>query len=117
MMCPDAGLRAVVFLRYTPARPMCTLSLHDALPICEEAQLQRVSLLGVGVGCVMFVLSLPMASGLVHRSEEHTSELQSPMYVVCRLLLEKNNRALGGGRNWGGRGGAGGAATRRPCAE
>src|SRR5437762_10158167 len=24
-----------------------------------------------------------------HRSEEHTSELQSPMYLVCRLLLEK----------------------------
>src|SRR5437764_8865282 len=27
--------------------------------------------------------------GLVTRSEEHTSELQSPMYLVCRLLLEK----------------------------
>src|SRR5437762_9080017 len=27
-----------------------------------------------------------------HRSEEHTSELQSPMYLVCRLLLEKKNR-------------------------
>src|SRR5437762_14297163 len=26
------------------------------------------------------------------RSEEHTSELQSPMYLVCRLLLEKNNK-------------------------
>src|SRR5437762_10353071 len=26
---------------------------------------------------------------LLHRSEEHTSELQSPMYLVCRLLLEK----------------------------
>src|SRR5437762_9370712 len=28
----------------------------------------------------------------VMRSEEHTSELQSPMYLVCRLLLEKKNR-------------------------
>src|SRR5437762_10826067 len=28
-----------------------------------------------------------------HRSEEHTSELQSPMYLVCRLLLEKKNLA------------------------
>src|SRR5437762_8283865 len=28
------------------------------------------------------------------RSEEHTSELQSPMYLVCRLLLEKKNRML-----------------------
>src|SRR5437879_7640538 len=27
--------------------------------------------------------------GVVRRSEEHTSELQSPMYLVCRLLLEK----------------------------
>src|SRR5437879_8046426 len=26
------------------------------------------------------------------RSEEHTSELQSPMYLVCRLLLEKKNQ-------------------------
>src|SRR5436189_2025416 len=28
------------------------------------------------------------------RSEEHTSELQSPMYLVCRLLLEKKNENL-----------------------
>src|ERR1017187_5070215 len=28
----------------------------------------------------------------VLRSEEHTSELQSPMYLVCRLLLEKNTK-------------------------
>src|SRR5437879_9875069 len=29
-----------------------------------------------------------------HRSEEHTSELQSPMYLVCRLLLEKKKRVM-----------------------
>src|SRR5437762_6072706 len=29
---------------------------------------------------------------LKERSEEHTSELQSPMYLVCRLLLEKKNK-------------------------
>src|SRR5437763_8247001 len=28
------------------------------------------------------------------RSEEHTSELQSPMYLVCRLLLEKKNKSI-----------------------
>src|SRR5437763_8434203 len=28
------------------------------------------------------------------RSEEHTSELQSPMYLVCRLLLEKKKRSI-----------------------
>src|SRR5687767_15769349 len=31
----------------------------------------------------------PDASGRLHRSEEHTSELQSLAYLVCRLLLEK----------------------------
>src|SRR5437879_10502144 len=30
--------------------------------------------------------------GKMARSEEHTSELQSPMYLVCRLLLEKKNK-------------------------
>src|SRR5437879_10625214 len=29
---------------------------------------------------------------IVNRSEEHTSELQSPMYLVCRLLLEKKKQ-------------------------
>src|ERR1017187_92248 len=33
------------------------------------------------------------------RSEEHTSELQSPMYLVCRLLLEKNNAVRETGRS------------------
>src|SRR5437763_16459176 len=37
---------------------------------------------------VDYVTNLPAASAL-GRSEEHTSELQSPMYLVCRLLLEK----------------------------
>src|ERR1022692_1187543 len=32
------------------------------------------------------------------RSEEHTSELQSPCNLVCRLLLEKNEGNVGGGR-------------------
>src|SRR5437879_8830420 len=35
-------------------------------------------------------LRKPIARKL--RSEEHTSELQSPMYLVCRLLLEKKNK-------------------------
>src|SRR5438552_5708487 len=33
-----------------------------------------------------------IAAGRVERSEEHTSELQSPDHLVCRLLLEKKNR-------------------------
>src|ERR1017187_6037817 len=31
-------------------------------------------------------------AGVLNRSEEHTSELQSPMYLVCRLLLEKKKQ-------------------------
>src|SRR5437879_11737475 len=41
------------------------------------------------------LLSRRALSGLLQmreRSEEHTSELQSPMYLVCRLLLEKKKK-------------------------
>src|SRR5437763_7905448 len=35
-----------------------------------------------------------IATNLTRRSEEHTSELQSPMYLVCRLLLEKKKKIV-----------------------
>src|SRR5437762_10721351 len=35
-----------------------------------------------------------MTVGRIDRSEEHTSELQSPMYLVCRLLLEKKKHKV-----------------------
>src|SRR5437764_2335656 len=42
------------------------------------------------------VIPHPSLTGARHvRSEEHTSELQSPMYLVCRLLLEKKNELAG----------------------
>src|SRR5437879_7206100 len=37
-------------------------------------------------------LGAPIAIKAMARSEEHTSELQSPMYLVCRLLLEKKKK-------------------------
>src|SRR5690348_17377041 len=37
--------------------------------------------------------ALRVERGDVVRSEEHTSELQSPVHLVCRLLLEKKNKA------------------------
>src|SRR5437879_7999299 len=40
-----------------------------------------------------FTPSKEIASVKTSRSEEHTSELQSPMYLVCRLLLEKKNKS------------------------
>src|SRR5258708_9248519 len=38
----------------------------------------------------------PTSTGVMHRSEEHTSELQSPDHLVCRLLLEKKKEAKNG---------------------
>src|SRR5205085_8800962 len=56
-----------------------TLSLHDALPISPG----RVD------GQVHALVRVEPAEEEHHRSEEHTSELQSQSKLVCRLLLEK----------------------------
>src|SRR5437762_10491204 len=53
---------------------------HEAIGACAAAGSHIVN-----------VLPAPGAESTVMRSEEHTSELQSPMYLVCRLLLEKKN--------------------------
>src|SRR3712207_7209187 len=50
--------------------------------------------LGLGVGAAVWAwarLRVLWRGGTVTRSEEHTSELQSRQYLVCRLLLEKKN--------------------------
>src|SRR5437762_10079666 len=45
--------------------------------------------------CETVCRSAPSSTGgSVDRSEEHTSELQSPMYLVCRLLLEKKKKNI-----------------------
>src|SRR5258708_34928323 len=71
------------FFNDTATTEIYTLSLHDALPILpaggdQDRRLQRLRLQRIRQ---------------VHlhqsRSEEHTSELQSPDHLVCRLLLEK----------------------------
>src|SRR3712207_7124301 len=76
------------------------LSLHDALPI-SQYELQRLEcarLLGVDEGARHVsrgdaardhLMVHVLEAGKV-RSEEHTSELQSRQYLVCRLLLEKH---------------------------
>src|SRR3712207_8411428 len=48
---------------------------------------------GCGKGGFLTVLELP-AMKTYERSEEHTSELQSRQYLVCRLLLEKKKKTL-----------------------
>src|SRR5437762_13518637 len=42
--------------------------------------------------CVAVMRYVSGKTRSIARSEEHTSELQSPMYLVCRLLLEKKKR-------------------------
>src|SRR5438105_10708170 len=69
------------FFNDTPTTEIYTLSLHDALPICGvEVRLHR--------GAALAVDRRP-GDGDGPRSEEHTSELQSRVDLVCRLLLEK----------------------------
>src|SRR5437762_10653164 len=86
-------------LNTASTRYIFTLSLHDALPIfrsmrenggsrttlCEEnMHMSRIRLL------ITWLVPWDLKKRS-SRSEEHTSELQSPMYLVCRLLLEKKN--------------------------
>src|SRR3970040_3057802 len=66
------------FFNDTATTEIYTLSLHDALPISPRCTRRRAR--ARGCRC---------RAPAGHRSEEHTSELQSPMYLVCRLLLEK----------------------------
>src|SRR5258707_9782689 len=83
----------VFFFNDTATTEIYTLSLHDALPICRElhrASLHRVLLKLVHEGVVEVK---DAGSGRrATRSEEHTSELQSRQYLVCRLLLEKKKQ-------------------------
>src|SRR6202166_5481733 len=76
-------LSCIFFLNDTATTEIYTLSLHDALPISSRASFENIA---AGSTC-------EVSSARVHastRSEEHTSELQSPFYLVCRLLLGKN---------------------------
>src|SRR5437762_3841980 len=72
----------VYFFNAPPPSELYTLSLHDALPISSAVRAARPR---AGRARRPW-WSCPRRP---RRSEEHTSELQSPMYLVCRLLLEK----------------------------
>src|SRR5260370_20982092 len=91
------------FFNDTATTEIYTLSLHDALPISSVSPdmpgpLSRtviraagVSLLGTEITTSGFSIGAPARSAFRKRSEEHTSELQSHLNLVCRLLLEKKN--------------------------
>src|SRR5437763_12247606 len=69
-----------------------TLSLHDALPISASTT-QYVSTSFTSSSCHGSTRrQAGSVTSATSRSEEHTSELQSPMYLVCRLLLEKKKK-------------------------
>src|SRR2546429_8501007 len=84
------------FFNDTATTEIYTLSLHDALPIYVENALvgtQRLQSQWQHASEREAVLqrSLGFAKD---RSEEHTSELQSRLHLVCRLLLEKKKKSL-----------------------
>src|SRR2546426_9100249 len=87
----------VFFFNDTATTEIYTLSLHDALPILRVpgAAVRRAHAipdklpLSYCAGGVVRHHHRRAGRGLLRRSEEHTSELQSPCNIVCRLLLEK----------------------------
>src|SRR2546429_6429012 len=73
------------FFNDTATTEIYTLSLHDALPISCLRRFRRT------IGCRPCA---PAVASYPSRSEEHTSELQSRLHLVCRLLLEKKKTTL-----------------------
>src|SRR5437762_5564967 len=87
---------------HTSCTSASTLSLHDALPILLIDKLDDLVHNAKAVPLTdqvridreeIYDILDQMRTWSV-RSEEHTSELQSPMYLVCRLLLEKKNTTV-----------------------
>src|SRR3712207_7229192 len=86
-----------VFFNDTATTEIYTLSLHDALPILVVQLRRRLD--NAQIHCEdprdtrhNSTVLAPRVGKQKSRSEEHTSELQSRQYLVCRLLLEKKKR-------------------------
>src|SRR3712207_8141449 len=82
------------FFNDTATTEIYTLSLHDALPISKQFILPGDTVSGAALDVARAIVRRAerLVVRLAHgggRSEEHTSELQSRQYLVCRLLLEK----------------------------
>src|SRR3712207_8085072 len=88
---------SIFFFNDTATTEIYTLSLHDALPISGRGARDRLPAAGGHPGAAQpgdpLLRPAPQPGRLLgderQRSEEHTSELQSRQYLVCRLLLEK----------------------------
>src|SRR3712207_9433688 len=92
------SLLGVFFFNDTATTEIYTLSLHDALPIfgMEGAlMLNSITPSSMSLGIMLgSPADSPHTPTQIPRSEEHTSELQSRQYLVCRLLLEKKNPTI-----------------------
>src|SRR5258708_34569117 len=89
------------FFNDTATTEIYTLSLHDALPILLDRREDIITTAVTTIVVMAVALQSPIDAwqqpllrlfDTVVRSEEHTSELQSPDHLVCRLLLEKKNK-------------------------
>src|SRR2546429_3855017 len=85
------------FFNDTATTEIYTLSLHDALPISRYFRMKSRKTLTLGVNRELSEYRAQGTTGFgCHpgkmRSEEHTSELQSRLHLVCRLLLEKKKK-------------------------
>src|SRR3712207_8480506 len=96
----------IFFFNDTATTEIYTLSLHDALPISNGNEIghHRCSREERGIHPLEFEADLAVREAVEigvllsclspKRSEEHTSELQSRQYLVCRLLLEKKKLTI-----------------------
>src|SRR3712207_7625545 len=104
------------FFNDTATTEIYTLSLHDALPISlkigrgdvghiQEHAIEAYpeecagAIVGMNLDGMKIVVDVWRAENTHERSEEHTSELQSRQYLVCRLLLEKKKKNKYTGRS------------------
>src|SRR5256885_16820271 len=83
--------RSYFFFNDTATTEIYTLSLHDALPISSDVMVAKLSIRPEMVEPSLAMVMKISPGVPSSRSEEHTSELQSPCNLVCRLLLEKKN--------------------------
>src|SRR5258708_13690541 len=72
--------------------------------VCVDNDLEKIEILNNGGSLIhedylQELLSRHRGANLTFRSEEHTSELQSPDHLVCRLLLEKKKITTGSPEN------------------
>src|SRR5258708_24829034 len=85
--------RSTLFPYTTLFRSFC--STRQPLRVADHITLTHsrppFSLWGLRQSLLLFMTNPKLNPSLPHRSEEHTSELQSPDHLVCRLLLEKKN--------------------------